>query len=931
MKIALFFLLVAGLFFSVLFFPETAYACSRTNPDGSPADRERDFNTCNQYQCTSGFQPDGWFTALVTYTYTDNTTCTQTEFFTTNQCTANQTGSDPCPASCTSDSGCVSGAYCTGGIRNFNYCTQPRNGQNGTWCESWNCGASCDATQGCQPWPVCNTAPCPGTAPYSSVDSCNAAKAANGGLCPGTPTATPTPTPTPTPTTPPGVTPIATATPTPTSTPGPTPTPTPSCNCLSGAGSCGTNSRNLDGSMPASAWPPGCPVPACSGVWDYHSEDDATCQNSPGPGAGYWCWQCSVLPTPTPVPSGVPTPTPTPIPASCSWNEDSAGCDQQGEVGKCTYQRCIQAKKTCQADCQYNDASANLQSCTVRSQAEVTDCLKTTNPSPCGDSSGTNARINNIVWSSPAGSCPVAAPTAATYTISGIVFIDRNDNDRKEADEALYSGARLFLNTQTITTDANGSYQFTGVTSGSYTLELDVPFGFSPNKSTGYDTTTGANRVGRSVGPNATADFGIVPYEVGVGGTLYTTLDINCSAGITTVGRLGSKSLSLLDNYFGQTFTTATDLSGVYSFSAPNQTLFPGSYSITPSDVTGARLVCAVIDGTAYETVRATPYTYGDDPPGEDLTLTATNPQKRVDFYYLLVQPWFQGQGADMRIDAGFADPVSASSPNPYAMLSNGRSTGVIFSGGNRYSFCTAGAGTCLERASELANPWVSGGTTYPESFTSAMPGTTRTSYSYLLGLVQQNGQTVNEITNSDCYTAAGCDLAAFAPGVYTNQTGQGDVYTRNSKNQFNRGDYVFLINGNLHIQGELESVNNENASALVVSVSGDITVDKSVGGSSSSPSPHLEGLFSADSDFILESEGTEGDNCPSPRDKRLNIEGAVVANATLSGGTFQNKRTLCDDNSDYPVFYLEESPYLILNAPDYIKHKSFVWQEVAP
>ncbi|MBI1981964.1 MAG: hypothetical protein HYS68_00005, partial [Candidatus Levybacteria bacterium] len=505
-----------------------------------------------------------------------------------------------------------------------------------------------------------------------------------------------------------------------------------------------------------------------------------------------------------------------------------------------------------------------------------------------------------------------------------------------------------YLNTQSTTTNDSGAYQFTGVTSGSYTLELDVPFGFSPNKSTGYDTSTNTNKLTFTIPPPASAaDFGIVPYEVGVGGTMYTTLDDSCSTSITNQGRLGSKSLSLSENYFGLSYSTATNSNGAYSFSYPNQTLFPGSYSITPSDVSGARLICALVyadDGSATAvSVRSTPFTYGDD-PGENLTLTTAQPQKRVDFYYQLVQPWIQGKGADMRIDSGFNDPVSASSRDPYAMLLNRRdgSPGVIFSGDNSYSFCvSASSGICLERSSEdPLKRWVVGGTIYPETFTPAIPGTTRTSYSYLLGLAKQKGKTITEIPDSidgrNCYDAPGCNLAALDPDpdvVYTNQPGR-DVYTRSSGITFNRGDYVFLIKGNLHIQGEIQTVSTPNASTLVVSVSGDITVDADVGGSSSSSPTHIKGLFSADSDFVLESNGTQGSNCPSDRDKRLNMQGAVVANAALdplNPGTFQNNRTLCNDNSDYPVFYIEEQPEFILNFPDFLKHKSFVWQEVAP
>lgn len=1027
MKITLLFILVAGLFFSVLIFPETAYACLTTNSDGTLALRFADIATCGQYQCTSGFQPPNWYTALVTYTYNTApaTSCNQTEFFTTNQCAINQTGPDPCPVGCTSDSGCDPGAYCTGGI-NFNYCTEARGTRNGTWCQSWNCGASCNNTTGCQLWPVCNTAPCPGPAPYSAVSTCNAAKVNNMCACPTTacpagyecqnggcvipPTPTPAPLPAPTlngscsaegitisyswtaitgavryairiddrangwdATTPltgdtinnnvtspyprgstPGATydawvhavdsrgvysdasdphsvftcpvPVApgeaTATPAPIPTSSiPTATPIPGCTrCsgVSGSGYCG-------GQPPT--FPAACSA-SCSGDWVYQGDSvsGTQCANPFGSGPFPYCWVCSVLvATPTPDPLATPTPT---LPACAA--RGSGTCSTQANIGSCEFGNCSQ--RNCLGTCSNGG--------TLTTQTHVSECIAG------GDD------VTGVFWGSYTGSCPTAAPTPVISTASGIVFIDKNMNGIRDPagfdralgtsdDEVGYSGgARLYLETGSTTlsttTDTTGAYQFTSITPNTYTLELDVPFGFSPNKSTGYSAATGANKLTFTIPPAVTsADFGIVPYEVGVGGTMYTTLDDTCSTGITSQGQLGSKSLSLSENYFGQTFNASTDINGAYSFSAPTQTLFPGDYSLTPSGATGMQLVCAIVvdPGTA----SATAVTASSTPFSYDFPLTAAQPQKRVDFYYKLGRAWFQGKGGDMRIDAGFHVSVPQST-SIYANLDgDGGTPGILFSGGNSYGFCTGGS-SCIERSS--TKQWVGGGTLYPETFTPAIPGTTRTAYNYLLALVQQNGQTITEIPRTingrNCYAQPGCDLADLAPGVYTNAAGEPNVYTRSTKSQFNRGDYVFLINGNLHIQGELELVNTPNASALVVSVSGDITVNKDVGGPPPSSSTHLEGLFSADKRFVSESEGGTGDignNCnttPQRPDRRLNIKGAVVVNAGFSGGIFENRRSLCNNN-DNPSFYIEESPHLILNAPDFIKHKSFVWQEVAP
>ncbi|MCL5439042.1 MAG: hypothetical protein M1268_03565, partial [Patescibacteria group bacterium] len=75
-----------------------------------------------------------------------------------------------------------------------------------------------------------------------------------------------------------------------------------------------------------------------------------------------------------------------------------------------------------------------------------------------------------------------------------------------------------------------------------------------------------------------------------------------------------------------------------------------------------------------------------------------------------------------------------------------------------------------------------------------------------------------------------------------------------------------------------------------------------------------------------------DGDsNCALGADKRFNLAGAAVVNAALKGGKFDFRRDICDGNANCPSVSFTERPDFILNAPKFIKHPNFIWQEVAP
>lgn len=115
----------------------------------------------------------------------------------------------------------------------------------------------------------------------------------------------------------------------------------------------------------------------------------------------------------------------------------------------------------------------------------------------------------------------------ATYSIGGTVYIDSNGNGAKDGGEDPYINATVTLaDDASTTTDLLGHYSFSGLASGSYTVELVVPVN--------YEATT-SYFVSKTVPPDATVNFGIravlsgndapnppSPYFPPDGGTIYS-------------------------------------------------------------------------------------------------------------------------------------------------------------------------------------------------------------------------------------------------------------------------------------------------------------------------------------------------------------------------------------------------------------------------
>lgn len=280
--------------------------------------------------------------------------------------------------------------------------------------------------------------------------------------------------------------------------------------------------------------------------------------------------------------------------------------------------------------------------------------------------------------------------------------------------------------------------------------------------------------------------------------------------------------------------------------------------------------------------------------------------------------PWIQSIGLDIRKDSGFQQeiPQNATCGAFASLPGEGGSPGIIYSGESSTSFGNGQASS---------TNWIVGGPTYPSSYTPTRPNLIRTSYNYLRSVAQSAAITPVDIS---AYCGGGgisnCALLPSLPnGLYIangNLNLTGATYTFPANKNF-----VILVNGDLSIRHRILV---PGGSTATFSSAGNITVDRSVGQSSaSSTASDIEGFYSTDKNFIVDGIGS----CGGGADLRLNIAGAVVVNAGFSGGTFQNNRNLCEGNAQCPAFAVKERLDFVLNAPEFIKHPSYIWQESAP
>ncbi len=179
----------------------------------------------------------------------------------------------------------------------------------------------------------------------------------------------------------------------------------------------------------------------------------------------------------------------------------------------------------------------------------------------------------------PGGSATANFGDQQIGTVGGVVFNDLNGDGGQDASEAGIGGVIVTLTDAngtvvgTQSTAGNGSYLFTGIVAGSYTVIEQDPANF---------VSTTPNRVPVNVpaGGSAVANFG--DQQIGtVGGVVFNDLN---GDGVQNAGEagIGGVSVTLL-NSAGTVVSTTTAGDGNYLFA----NLTPGTYTVVETDPAG--------------------------------------------------------------------------------------------------------------------------------------------------------------------------------------------------------------------------------------------------------------------------------------------------------------------------------------------------------
>lgn len=270
----------------------------------------------------------------------------------------------------------------------------------------------------------------------------------------------------------------------------PTPTPAPCTNTCATSISPGSN---------------------CS----YNSGGDAWCQDQPNGNQDAYCWNCSGG-APTSTPTG-PTATSTPTPTSVSCGSGQQSCGSWGCIPSCA-----QCNGSWPPYYPPSCAGGGGSGCegigaTCGYGTTTTCCSGTTCALPPWPYAQGTCEIppncqscqilqfgSQCVDACPSGqSCISNSCVASQYIISGGFFTDTDQDGTKDASESYFTSAGgsfvLSLGNQTQNA-SSGQFAYTGLYSGTYSITGNAPSGYS---------ITGSNPKTRTIGPDATAWFGL--------------------------------------------------------------------------------------------------------------------------------------------------------------------------------------------------------------------------------------------------------------------------------------------------------------------------------------------------------------------------------------------------------------------------------------
>lgn len=624
---------------------------------------------------------------------------------------------------------------------------------------------------------------------------------------------------------------------------------------------------------------------------------------------------------------------------------DNASCNASGS--QITFSWSDSSNSTLPADTDfilyYCDASVPASAdCTQGTSdyksVDVGKNLSTTIATTVGDS---------YKWYVTENNCAVATPSQSTvfdktcsYNATAHVFMDNQKIDGllTAGEPAFTTGASIKSSggnpTTPQTTDANGNVSIATILPGNDDIALTIPANFAYSPAAGNPLPSGNPLVAtiRVKGPpDQVANFGLVP-AYSISGFVY--VDANKSFNYDNPPDYpyiegASLNVSICPSAGNAVKVSTFCVNGGHPTPVDTTPAGLGKFAVgrlLPAGEYEVKLLAPLPDISyqfsgvqSYEIVVGTPnQAEPKDVPDADAIGNVAN----VPFGITDSNTWIQTTGGDLYNPNGVTNVMPAHVPlecgGPIGHMSIAAATitspGIVFSGLDLLNFGVGDASV---------NKWVAVDIIKPKI---------KTSYQYLYDLVTDPAQTTPiDLSTDICPDLTNCTLPDNLPkGVYIAKTaltigsGSPSTYTFPAKSNF-----VILVNGDLTLASNIIV---PHSSTVIFSASGDIHVDKTIGTTYKDNTPNIEGYYSTDKNFYVDSYGPK--NCPTTPDKRLNIEGAIVANAiydtSAAKGSLQVNRDMCEGDV-CPTFSVKARTDFVLNAPLLYQYAQSIEEEKAP
>lgn len=299
------------------------------------------------------------------------------------------------------------------------------------------------------------------------------------------------------------------------------------------------------------------------------------------------------------------------------------------------------------------------------------------------------------------------------------------------------------------------------------------------------------------------------------------------------------------------------------------------------------------------------------NPTGSNTYNFTTPPDQNINFCISNIAPWFQIDSQDVRMKA-----INNPLPDGKSASTNNNNPSLFISSTGVSSF---GQGKSSDKGWVVNSEYDAN-----KNFESARGVS---SYTFYKSRATQLGVEVKNLAQITGCTST-CNLPALDSGIYEFD-GNLEITNYNHK----QGSHVILlVNGNAKISNQIKITENQN-NLFVLATKGNILVDKNVGVGQGSPETKLEGIYSAEQSFIAEGDGCQDGN---NADKRLNIGGAIIANslypfASNGSGKFVNNRSLCGQDKQFPSISVQTRLDFLTEFTDFYKETVSRWQEVNP